>query len=66
LIHIKNRAAKAERMRERIVFTTLTPICSSGILLDCDAVFWLSKKGEVLVFIRLVYSQKINVPRRIS
>jgi hypothetical protein len=54
-------------MREKTVLITLTPVCNNDILCDGVEAFWFfSKKGEVLVFIGLVYSQKINNLRRIS
>jgi len=51
---------------ERIAFITLTPLCNSDVLFDVDGVSCFNRRGEVLVFIVLVYSQNINIPRRIS
>jgi len=53
-------------MRERIVLIKLTPICNSDDLFDVDEVSCFIKMGEILVFIRQVYTQNINAPRRIS
>jgi len=63
---MKNMAANVARTRERIVSITLTPLCNSDVLFDTDEVCCFRRMGEILVFIRLVYSQKINIPRRRS
>jgi hypothetical protein len=59
-------AANTVTMREMIVLITLTPLWKSDVLWDVDEASCFNKRGRVLAFIKLVYSEKINNLRRRS
>ncbi len=60
---MKRIAATADRMRETSVLIRLTPLSNSNLFLNTGAspVSFSKGREEILVFIKSVYTPKINI-----
>ena len=58
--HIKKMAPNTAKTRETIVSITWAPIRSNETRFEFDAAFCFSRRVEILVFIAVVYTEKVN------
>ncbi len=63
---MKIRAAAADRTMERIVPIKLTPLWNRDLFSDTGEASFFKSRGEILVFIKPVYTEKINIRGRRS